>query len=596
MMEEKITTNVWDNLIKTTKYICKVDKKYFIVTLISTIVTGIVPTISLLLMQNIINLIQLGMKNLSIIFIYIALYSGVDLAQTIFQGLVGYYNTKFSLKFNLIIKEEILQKAGSLQLKDYENSATYDMIRRAQYESEGKLLSYFSMFVSIASNLITMISYVIILFSFKIWLVIIVLIFPIIKYFVVKNINIKQFKIIRARTNQERKAWYYSYLIQNGDSYKELKTYNLFNYFINKYKQYVKSFNTQDLKIAKKSTIYLSTIDIFEQILNGLMFTYVAYSGYIGEILIGNVITYTRTIIDTKSYIQKILQSFASIQKESIFIDQLYDFLNLNNKIKKANLKKIDEIREIKIEHLYYKYKKYGNYVLKDVNFTIKKGEFFSIIGRNGSGKTTLIKIMMGFYEDYEGRIYINGIDLKEIDRTILLKKVGTLFQDFARFEATFRENIGYGNLDIIKNDNLINEISHKFNLQVLTINEPKDIDVQLGYWFDDGKQISIGQWQKVALARAFAKEADIYILDEPNAALDAISEYNLSNMYNDLLKDKIGIIVAHRFNNFIKQSNNIIVLEEGTVAENGTHEELINLKGIYNKLYNIQIGNYESE
>ena len=596
MKKEKITTNIWDNLIKTTKYICKVNKIYIFVTLISTIVTGIIPTISLLLMQKIINLIQLGMGNLRLVFIYIALYSAVGLFQTIFEGLIGYFNTKFSFKFNLIIKEEILRKAGNLELKDYEDSKTYDLIRRAQYESEGKLLSYFNMFVTIGSNLITMFSYVIILFYFKAWLVLVVLIVPIIKYFIVKNINIKQFKIIKARTDQERKAWYCDYLIKNGDSYKELKTYKLFDYFINKYKKYIKGFNAQDLQIAKQSTLYLSIMDMVEQILNALMFAYVAYSGYIGEILIGNVITYTRTIMDIKSYIQKILEAFAGIQKESIFIDQLYDFLNLNNKREIINLKKIDEIREIRIEHLYYKYKEYGDYVLKDINLTIKKGDFIAIIGRNGSGKTTLIKIIMGFYNDYEGNIYINGIDLREIDKSELLKRIGTLFQDFAKFEATFRENISYGNLDIMGNDNRINEISNKFDLKSLTANEPKNIDVQLGYWFDDGKQISIGQWQRVALARAFAKEADLYILDEPNAALDAISEYNLSNMYNDLLKNKMGIIVAHRFNNFIKQANNIIVLEKGVIVENGTHEELIDLKGIYNTLYNIQIGNYEND
>ncbi|WP_461614771.1 ABC transporter ATP-binding protein [Clostridium sp. Marseille-QA1073] len=591
MNEEKITTNIWRNLIKTIKYIYKVDKIYILITLISIVATGIFPTISLLLMQKIINLIQLGMKNLSLIFIYIA-YSGINLVQTIFQGLVGYFNTKFSFKFNLIIKEEILQKAGSLNLKDYENSETYDMIKRAQHESESKLLSYFNMFISAMSNFITMISYVIILFHFKVWLVFIALIVPIIKYFIVRNINIKQFKIIKARTNEERKAWYYSYLIENGDNYKDLKTYKLFDYFINTYKNYIKKFNAQDLKITKSSISYLSILDIFEEILNGFMFAYVVYNGYINEILIGNVITYTRTIMDIKSYIKNILQTFASIQKESIYIDQLYKFLNLNNTKEVTILKEIDEVEEIRIEHLYYKYKQNGKYILKDVNLVIKKGEFLSIIGKNGSGKTTLIKIIMGFYDDYEGNIYINEIELREIDKSELLKKIGTLFQDFARFEATFRENIGYGNLDIIDNDNRISEISNKFNLQELTINEPKNIDVQLGYWFDDGKQISIGQWQKIALARAFAKKADIYILDEPNAALDAISEYNLSNMYNDLLKNKIGIIVAHRFNNFIKQSNNIIVLEEGAIVESGTHEELINLKGIYNTLYNIQIGN----
>ncbi|MBM7870398.1 ABC-type multidrug transport system fused ATPase/permease subunit [Clostridium pascui] len=596
MSKEKNATNVWDNLIKTTKYICKIDKIYICVTLISTIVTGIFPTISLLLMQKIINLIQLGTKNLSIVFIYIVLYSAVGLIQTIFQGLIGYFNTKFSLKFNLMIKEKLLEKSGNLQLKDYENSETYDMIRRAQYGSEGKLLSYFNMFISIIGSLITMTSYMIILFYFKVWLVLVVLVVPIIKYFIVKNVNVKQFEIIKARTNEERKAWYCDYLVKNGDNYKELKTYRLFDYFINKYKEYINKFNEQDLKIARQSTVYLSIVDVFEQILSALMFAYVVYNGYIGTILIGNVITYTRTIIDVKSYIQKVLETFAGIQKESIFIDQLYNFLNLNNKKEVTDLKKIDEIREIKIEHLYYKYREDGDYVLKDINLAIKKGEFFALIGRNGSGKTTLIKIMMGFYNDYEGSIYINGINLKEIDKSVLLKKIGTLFQDFAKFETTFRENIGYGNLDIMRNDNRINEISNKFNLQHLTINEPKNIDVQLGYWFDGGKQISIGQWQKVALARAFAKEADIYILDEPNAALDAISEYNLSNMYNDLLKNKIGIIIAHRFNNFIRQANNIIVLEEGVIVESGTHEELINSNGVYNKLYNIQVGNYQME
>ncbi|QXM06242.1 ABC transporter ATP-binding protein [Crassaminicella indica] len=594
MNPEETTTNIWENLIKTIKYIYKVDKRYFAVTLISTIVTGILPTVSLLLMQKIINLIQLGIKNIRQVFVYIALYAGVDLFQTIFQSLVGYFNTKFSLKFNLIIKEEVLRKVTNLELKDYENSETYDIIRRAQYESEGKLLSYFNMFVNISSTLITMFSYVIILLYFKAWIVIIVLIVPIVKYFVVKNINIKEFKIIKARTNQERQAWYYDFLIKNGENYKELKAYQLFDYFITKYKNYINSFNLQDLKIAKQSIVYLSIVGIFEHILSSLMFAYVLYIGYIGEILIGNVITYTRTIIDLTSYIEKILESFASIQKQSIFIDQLYVFLNLKNKRKVTTLKEIDQINEIKIEHLYYKYREDEDYVLKDINLTIRKGEFIAIVGKNGSGKTTLIKIMMGFYDDYEGSVYINGIDMKEIDKSVLQRRIGTLFQDFAKFETTFRENIGYGNLDIIRDDNRINEISNRFNLQDLTKNEPKNIDVQLGYWFDNGKQISIGQWQRVALARAFAKEADIYILDEPNAALDAISEYNLSSMYNDLLKEKIGIIVAHRFNNFIKQAANIIVLEKGRIEESGSHEELMNLEGIYSTLYNIQIGDYE--
>lgn len=192
----------------------------------------------------------------------------------------------------------------------------------------------------------------------------------------------------------------------------------------------------------------------------------------------------------------------------------------------------------------------------------------------------------MGFYSDYEGSILINGIELKNIDKKSLLNQISTLFQDFVKYEATFRENIAYSNLSIINNDTKINKIANKFSFKHLIEKNEKKLDTQLGTWFDNGINLSAGQWQKIALARAFAKDSSMYILDEPNAAMDSITEREIAKLYGEILKNRIGIIIAHRFINIINYVDEIIVLENGKIVERGSHRELIKNNAIYRNLY----------
>lgn len=586
-MENK--TNIFKNLIWVARQTISVDKKYIFILIISMIISGIIPPISLIMMQNILNELQLK-SSLRTLFLFIAIYVLIDLFQSIYNNILEYYKTKFSLEFDLKFNESILKKASRLKLKSYENSEIYDMINRAQYESNGKLISYLEIFTGVLSKLLTMISYLIILLSFKPWIVICIIIIPVIKFLVSRKINIMSFNLIKSRTNDARKSWYMQYLLTYGDFYKELKTYNIFNYFIDRYKKYIKKFNKQDTNLAKKSTILMSIITVFELIIDGILFSYIIFNGFKGKILIGNVMTYMKTITQIKEQMISILQAFSGMNKESLFIDQLIKYFDLQE-INDSGSIKINEIKNIKIENLYYKYREEQDYVLKNINLEIKENETVAVIGQNGSGKTTLIKILMGFYDDYEGEIYINGINMKEIDKKSILARIATLFQDFVKYEATFRENISYGNLGIIKDDNKLYSIINKFGINELIRNSEKDLDTQIGHWFDNGKQISLGQWQKVALSRAFAKNASLYILDEPNSALDAISEYNLSISYSKLLENSMGIIVAHKFNNFIKDVDNIIILSDGVISGKGTHHDLINTNKIYQRLYNIQIG-----
>lgn len=585
----KKKTSVLKNLWWIIKSTYQYDKGYIWVITFSVIILGIIPSTFTLISQTIINSIQIG-REIKFIFFVVILYIALDIVNNILISAFSYYKTRFNKGFMLEIQEQILEKASRLSLQNYEDSETYDVIHRAQYEGSGSLSTYFDTFAGVISSFITMFSYLLILVMFNPIIATGVLILPFIKFFINKKLNVESFELIKRRTNDSRKSWYFQYLVTHGDYYKELKVYGLFRYFIDKYKKYQETFKTQDLRLERKKTIFLTVATMIELLINGAIFFYIITLGISGSILIGSIMAYMNTINQIKNQMINILQSCSDMNKESLFIDQLINFFDFPEQEQGKQI--IDEIKEINIVHLFYKYKGQSVYALQDVTLTIKRGERIALVGKNGSGKTTLIKLLMGFYNDYEGNIYIDGIELRNINKTNYLEKISALFQDFIKYEATFRENIAYGNLNAINDDFHLYSMAQIFGIDKLVEESKEKIDGQIGCWFDNGKQISLGQWQKIALCRTFIKQADIYFLDEPNAALDAIAEYDLSGLYEKMLKNKIGIIVAHKFNNFIKKIEQIVVLDGGKVVAIGKHEELLTNNNIYKELFEIQMGN----
>lgn len=590
-MKEK--TNIFKNLFWILGSIFKFDKRYIFVLGFSIVIAGAVPPITTLISQEIVNQIQIEAE-WEIILLFVIVYVLIDLIGSIITYIMNYYMQKVLLSYNLYFSEMILKKAEKLSLKSYEDSETYDKITMAQYQGNGKILSYLETFSGIISSAISLISFSAILLSFKAWIVICIMVIPVIKFIISRKLNIMSFRLIKNRMNDTRKSSYIQYLLTHGDFNKELKTYNLFGYFIEIYKKYIKEFNRQDIDLEKKRSLWLSCVSIVENVIDGSLFAYIAYLGLTRVILIGNVMTYMRTVSQIKEQMVVILETFSTLNKESLFIDQLIAFFNLPE-LDNTQKAKSGAIKQIEVRNLSYRYSGKTEYALKNINLKINSNEIIAIVGQNGSGKTTLIKILMGFYEDYEGEIFINGINLKEIDKQYYLTQIATLFQDFVKYEATFRENVAYGNLQIKDNDSKLYEIIKLFGLEKLVADEARGLDTQIGFWFDNGKQISLGQWQKVALSRAFAKEASMYILDEPNAALDPISEYNLAQLYFKLIRGNIGIIVAHKFNNFCKQVDKIIVMKDGKIESEGKHEELIENSHLYKQLYEIQSGTIDS-
>lgn len=583
----KKKTHFLKNVFWVAREIFNYDKKYIYILLISVVISGILPPISTLLSQEVVNALQKKM-HIKIIFFYVILYISVDLVDTLYKYGLQYYKTRFSYGFNLHFNIKILEKASKLKLKDYEDSETYNMISRAQDEGNGKQLVYIETFMNIFSGIITMISYLLIIISFKPQLVIIIIIVPIIKYLITKKIGILSFDLLKRRTNDLRKSRYFQYLMTYGEYFKELKIFNLFSVFIEKYKFYTKKFNDENLCLERKKAVSLSIVSIIETLVDGGLFSYIVYNGYIGTILIGNVLTYMKAITQVKQQMTVVLGTFSEIYKESFFIDQIIDYFQLLETNEERKIV-INSIENIKIEDLSYKYKEGQDYILKNINLEIKRNETVAFVGQNGSGKTTLIKLIMGFYDDYEGNIYINGIELKKIDQKSLIDKIATVFQDYVKYQATFRENISYGNMSVFEDDSVLYSICEELGIKRLIENSENKLDSQIGHWFDNGMQISIGQWQKVALARAFIKNAELYILDEPNSALDSIAEADMLKLYEKIIRNHMGIIVTHKFNVLVKRVDRIVVLSEGVISGIGTHESLLKLNSDYRKMYEAQ-------
>ena len=264
-------------------------------------------------------------------------------------------------------------------------------------------------------------------------------------------------------------------------------------------------------------------------------------------------------------------------------IELIRDFFELEPEDMNEDGIVVDKINSIKIEGVSYRYQGKKEYALKEINLEIKPGELTIFMGNNGSGKTTLMKIIMGVYNDYTGNVLINGHNLRELNMTHYRNKVSVLFQNYIKYESSIEDNIRYGNVNITKQSKYIKNILRRVKLGEYT----GQLSQMLGYQFQEGTQMSIGQWQKMALGRTLYRDADIYIFDEPNASLDLLTESEILKTIRQEIKGKITFIIMHRFNTMVVHANNITVLENGKIAESGTHSQLINKQGIYAALFN---------
>ena len=301
------------------------------------------------------------------------------------------------------------------------------------------------------------------------------------------------------------------------------------------------------------------------------------------------------SIDNFRNSIITILNTMASIYEDGLYVNNLFEFLEIKNNIMRENQKYIQEISKVEFRHVWFKYPNTEKYILEDINFVIEKGKSYSFVGLNGSGKTTIIKLILNLYNPTRGEILVNDINLSNIDMEEYLSKIGVVFQDFMKYPLTISENISIASVRQMNNKNKIEKAAKLSGADQFINKLPKKYDTSLFREWEDGVQLSIGQWQKIAISRAFLEDFPVIILDEPTASLDAYAEFELYKKFKDIVKNKTSILIAHRFST-IKLADLIYVIKNGKIIESGSHNELMKLNGEYAYLYRIQSDAYVSK
>lgn len=326
---------------------------------------------------------------------------------------------------------------------------------------------------------------------------------------------------------------------------------------------------------------------------------YVVLKAFMGDILLGDLTTYTKSMSSVKASVQSFLTQMNSIYENMLYISQYFELMDRTGSYKIFSLNErasnpigtnSPTIPSIEIKNLCYQYQGQDHDVLHNLNLKIEQDSLVAFIGTNGSGKTTLVKILSTLYQDYQGKVFFGNQELKTLNPDLVREKIGILFQDFVRYELSARENIAFGNLSKIGDTEQIASIVSDIGLN----KRIENVDMQLGFWFEDGAQLSGGEWLKIALGRAFIRDADLYLLDEPNAALDAISEKKIFQTFKRLVKGKIGIIISHRISSIKDMVDQIVVFRDGNIEAIGSHTELLQTSQTYKELYLNEIAESE--
>ena len=584
-------------LMRVLKLLKRAGRIYIILIVFFALIFSVTPSISVLIMKEIINTLQISMSSFSYIFKLLIIYIFIDVVQAFTYLFSQYCESKFQMKGSLIINMSILEKVKEFSLQDFEDSETYDLLKRAMKVDFTRIFSFFKSFVLLIQSSINIILFATIVISWKWWIIPIILIIPLINTIFTAYFGKKQFLIIKNRAGKERKSWYYQYLLTNDIAFKEIKIFNLGEYLRNRYKKLYKQFIDQDINILNKRTKTQTFLLVLEEIINSLILIFIILKAFMGEILLGDLNTYTRSISSVKSYTQNFLGQINLIYENVLYIGQYFEFINktCSSEILEVEGEQTEEnfctISSIEIKNLAYKYEGQNHYALKELNLKIEGNSLVAFIGVNGSGKSTLVKILSTLYQDYQGDIFFGEHELKTLKLHDVREKIGILYQDFVRYELSARENIVFGSLSKLENSSEIEKIINNVGLK----KRINDLDMQLGFWFDDGVQLSGGEWLKVALGRAFIRDAELYILDEPNASLDAISEKTILKAFKELVKGKIGIVVSHRIASIKDIVDKMVVFHNGSIEAIGSHEELLIKSRTYKELFYDEIAENQS-
>ncbi len=581
----------------------KAAKKTFALYVILQVILGFLYTFTIFFYSAIINAANnqgtfLGISIIGIIVIRLI----YEVITNFIDNLREYVWNILDIKQVIYNNEDFIRKLSTLDLPSYEDPLKNDLIWRTFNRFQMQFKWYIQYMVEFLQRIVMFIIILAIFMFASPLIAIFVLIAHVIPLIVRAKFGEYTFTIYRADSDLRKKFEYLNQIICGRDTLPEIKLFHAFDFFRLRLIALYKQFITKQLRVFKKSWIVLSFVELLPvlSIFTFLLFTATQLINH--KITAGAFVLFYINVFWFSSNLQQLMTTFGQLVADSPFIQDAINFYQIKsviqfpklNEEQKNNLARKLQNPIINLENVSFIYPNSSQTVLKNINISIPYGQNIALIGENGAGKTTFVKLLLRMYDPTEGKITLNGIDLRKIPEDVLFPMYSTLFQSFGKFYLTIRENLDMasGKQDDVKEYERILKLSNAWNY---TKNFPKLIDQQLGPQYKDGTDLSGGQWQQLAIARAYAKKAPILILDEPTSAIDAKSETEIFDRLNKETKDRTVIFISHRFST-IKDAHRIVVIDKGKIIEDGNHEALMKNKGKYATLYTLQAERYLRE
>jgi len=567
-----------------------------------TFIQSIFPLIIIYLIKELIDAVGLALISSNKDFAFqhvkfIVILSGVTFLINALANSISQYIREYqSQLFSDYMYDRLHKKAVTLDLEFFENPAYHDMFFRALQDSPYRPVKIVNNVFLMIQNLLAIIILSVLLISLH-WSIAIVLLVATVPNGLIRlRYADKLFHWQKENTQNERKASYFSRILTGDVFAKELRLFKLQDYFINNFVRLRNNLRDSKLSILKSKTVGESAIQLFAAFAIFFTYGFIAYKAVYAALSIGALVMYFMALQKGMGYFKEMLDSFASLYEDNLYISNLVSFLELKNNTDDSYAKENvpQPIKQgIVFQNVSFQYPNSNRKALDNINMVIKQGTTVAIVGDNGAGKTTLIKLLCHLYEVNSGQIMIDGQNINTLDDVDIKSNISVLFQDFVLYHLTARENIGFGDVGKLQNIEDIKQAAQKAGIHDLIQTLRQQYDTVLGRLFDESEELSIGEWQKIAMARAFFKNAQIIILDEPTSALDPKAEYEVFKQFKDITKGKTSVIVSHRFST-VMMADYIYVMEKEKIVEEGTHENLMQQNGKYAKMFMMQASNYQ--
>lgn len=572
--------------------------KLFISNIILRLIQSVFPVIMLWVGKEIIDEIIDLTKADSPIYNRLFLFIGIELGLVILNDILGRI---ISLTENLLgmlysnsSSVELIQKTSRVEISDLENADFYDKLERARRQTTGRV-SLMSNVLAQGQDLITILSLLSALIVYYPILILLLAVSIIPSFINEFKFSVSNYRLQRRLTPERRELDYMRYLGASDLTAKEVKLFGLADYISNTFSKIADKFYHENKKLAIRRSVYGAVFHVISDLAYYGAYVFIAIKTVISAITIGDLTFLAGSFQRLRSNLTRIFSRFTSINESAMYLQDYFEFIDLElDDLKGDQTQAVpSEIKHgFEFQNVSFSYPGSEKVIFENISLTIHKGEKIALVGENGSGKSTLIKLLLRFYEPTSGRILLDGIDIQKFTKTIYQKLFGAIFQDFVKYYLPAKTNIAIGNID--RHDDL-DKIKHSAELSLAheVIEELEhSYDQVLGKRWRQGTELSGGQWQKIAIARAYMSEAPVLILDEPTSALDARSEYDVFQRFIGLTEGKTSIIISHRFST-VRMADRILVLENGRIVERGTHEELMANESLYSELFNLQAEGY---